>query len=49
MFDFTSKKMLGNAWSLFFNVYNLSDSKYWNDYYKPYPGRYFESGVGYEW
>jgi len=48
MFDFTSKKTMG-MWSVFFNVYNLADSKYWTDYYKPYPGRYFETGVGFEW
>jgi outer membrane receptor protein involved in Fe transport len=33
----------------FLNVYNLTNSKYWIDYYYPIPRRYFEGGMILEW
>jgi vitamin B12 transporter len=35
--------------SLFLNIYNLANSKYWRDYYFPYPERYFEGGFTLKW
>jgi vitamin B12 transporter len=35
--------------ALFLNIYNLSNSKYWSDYYFPYPERYFEGGMSLKW
>jgi len=35
--------------SFFFNIYNLTNSKYWKDYYFPFPQRYFEGGVALKW
>ena len=35
--------------ALFLNIYNLSNSKYWQDYYFPYPERYFEGGMSLKW
>ncbi len=33
----------------FLNIHNLTNSKYWRDYYFPVPERYFEGGVSFEW
>ena len=35
--------------SFFFNIYNLTNSKYWRDYYFPLPERYFEGGAALKW
>jgi vitamin B12 transporter len=35
--------------SLFLNVYNLTDSEYWSDYFFPVPERYFEGGITLKW
>jgi outer membrane receptor protein involved in Fe transport len=35
--------------TLFLNVYNLANSKYWADYYFPLRERYFEGGVNFKW
>jgi vitamin B12 transporter len=35
--------------ALFLNIYNLTNSKYWWDYYFPYPERYFEGGMSLKW
>jgi vitamin B12 transporter len=48
MLDFTSEKKF-KPFTAFFNVYNLSDSKYWSDFWYPYPGRYAEVGLRFEW
>lgn len=34
---------------IFLNIYNLTNSKYWADYYFPVPERYFESGIAFKW
>ena len=34
---------------LFLNIYNLTNSKYWADYYFPIPRRYFEGGFTIKW
>jgi outer membrane receptor protein involved in Fe transport len=34
---------------IFSNIYNLTNSKYWQDYYYPIPARYFEGGVTLKW
>lgn len=48
LFDIFSSKSFD--WlTLYFNIYNISDSKYWLDSYKPYPGRYFEAGLSVKW
>jgi len=36
-------------YSFFFNIYNLTNSAYWSDYYFPVPERYFEAGVSFNW
>ena len=33
----------------FLNIHNLTNSKYWQDYYFPVPRRYFEGGVTLKW
>ncbi len=33
----------------FVNIYNLTNSKYWSDYFFPLPERYFEGGVSLKW
>lgn len=33
----------------FLNVYNLTNSNYWADFYYPVPERYFEGGVSFKW
>lgn len=48
LFDLTTQKRF-EKFSLFLNIYNLTNSKYWVDYYKPYSGRYFEGGIKLEW
>ena len=35
--------------TVFFNVYNLADSKYWRDIFFPSPRRYVEGGVTMRW
>jgi vitamin B12 transporter len=35
--------------TLFLNVYNLTNSKYWADFFFPIPQRYFEGGVTFQW
>ncbi|MFA5156087.1 MAG: TonB-dependent receptor [Candidatus Omnitrophota bacterium] len=35
--------------SLFFNVHNLNNSRYWADSYFPVPQRYFEGGLSVNW
>ena len=35
--------------TFFLNVYNLTNSKYWADYYYPVSERYFEGGVSIKW
>lgn len=35
--------------SLFLNIYNLTNSKYWADYFFPVPERYFEGGATFRW
>jgi len=35
--------------SFFSNIYNLTNSKYWRDYYFPVHERYFEGGVKVKW
>ena len=35
--------------SLFFNIHNLTNSKYWQDYYYPAHQRYFEGGMTLKW
>lgn len=35
--------------SLFLNVYNLTNSRYWADYNFPVPERYFEGGITFKW
>ena len=35
--------------SFFFDIHNLTNSKYWQDYYYPYPERYFEGGATLKW
>ena len=35
--------------ALFLNIYNLTNSKYWQDYNFPYPERYFEGGMSLKW
>jgi vitamin B12 transporter len=34
---------------LFLNIYNLTNSKYWSDYYLPVHKRYFEAGITIKW
>lgn len=33
----------------FLNIYNLTNSSYWQDYFFPHPRRYFEGGFSIEW
>ncbi len=33
----------------FVNIYNVTNSKYWADYFFPLPERYFEGGVSLKW
>ncbi|MDD5195935.1 MAG: TonB-dependent receptor [Candidatus Omnitrophica bacterium] len=33
----------------FLNIHNLTNSKYWQDYYFPLPPRYFEGGITFTW
>lgn len=35
--------------SPFFNIYNLTNRKYWRDYFFPTPERYFEGGFTIKW
>ena len=35
--------------TLFLNIYNLNNSKYWQDYYFPAKPRYFEGGFTLKW
>jgi vitamin B12 transporter len=35
--------------TLFLNIYNLNNSKYWHDYYFPAKPRYFEGGFTLKW
>lgn len=37
------------SFNLFFNIYNLTNSKYWADFYFPAPERYFEGGLTVKW
>ena len=36
-------------YTLFLNIHNLTNSKYWRDYFFPLPGRYFEGGFSFKW
>lgn len=43
---------ISQAWkhfTPFLNVYNLTNSSYWADYYYPVPERYFEGGFSFKW
>jgi vitamin B12 transporter len=46
--DFKALKEWQNL-SLFLNIYNITNSKYWSDYYFPVPERYFEGGFSIKW
>ena len=35
--------------TFFLNIHNLTNSKYWQDYNFPFPERYFEGGVTFNW
>jgi len=35
--------------SFFLNIYNLTNSSYWRDYFFPLPERYFEGGMTFSW
>lgn len=35
--------------AFFLNIHNLTNSKYWRDYWYPVPPRYFEGGVTLKW
>jgi len=35
--------------ALFLNIYNLTNSSYWADYFLPVPKRYFETGITLKW
>lgn len=35
--------------TVFLNIYNLSNTKYWADYYFPVRQRYFEGGLTFKW
>jgi outer membrane receptor protein involved in Fe transport len=43
------KNTRGFSLELFLNIYNLTNSKYWADYYFPIPRRYFEGGFTAKW
>ena len=43
------KNTRGFSLELFLNIYNLTNSKYWADYYFPIPRRYFEGGFTIKW
>ncbi|MFH1678577.1 MAG: TonB-dependent receptor, partial [Candidatus Omnitrophota bacterium] len=43
------KGMRGLDLELFLNIYNITNSRYWADYYFPIPRRYFEGGFTVKW
>ncbi|MFH1782811.1 MAG: TonB-dependent receptor [Candidatus Omnitrophota bacterium] len=49
IFDLKLIRELNKNFSIFFNIYNLTNSKYWRDFYFPIPERYLEGGLTYEW
>ncbi len=46
--DLKISQQLKNV-TLFLSVHNLTNSKYWADYYFPIPERYFEGGLTFKW
>ncbi|MCK4917280.1 MAG: TonB-dependent receptor [Candidatus Omnitrophica bacterium] len=48
LFDMKLSREFKN-YKIFFNIYNLTNSKYWADYYFPVPERYLESGITFKW
>lgn len=44
IFDLKLTRKIKN-FTYFLNIYNLTNSKYWSDYYFPIPERYFEGGI----
>ena len=48
LFDLKMSREFKNL-SLFLNVYNLTNSRYWADYNFPVPERYFEGGITLKW
>jgi outer membrane receptor protein involved in Fe transport len=43
------KNIKGLDLELFLKIYNITNSKYWADYYFPIPRRYFEGGFTIKW
>jgi len=48
LFDFKVSRAF-RYFTCFLNIHNLTNSKYWRDYYFPLPRRYFEGGVTFQW
>jgi vitamin B12 transporter len=47
--DLKARQLIGKNLSVFFNVYNVTNSAYWADSFYPLRKRYFESGLTFTW
>ncbi|MFH1479251.1 MAG: TonB-dependent receptor [Candidatus Omnitrophota bacterium] len=49
IFDLKLSREFNKYFSMFLNIYNITNSKYWRDFYFPMPERYLEGGISLSW